>query len=63
MVIVKFNGKRVQVAKFARTVKFSTDKDWFMVVADWEKPNRKREQFKWVPASTRFESVREIVGA
>jgi len=61
MIIVKFNGKWVQVAKFARSVKFSADRDWFMVVADWEKPFRKRQEFKWVHASTRFESVREIV--
>jgi hypothetical protein len=49
--------------RFAREVAFSTERDWFMVCMDWEKANRKREQFKWVPASTRFEAVREFVGA
>jgi len=62
MVIVKFNGKWVHVVKFARDVKFSNEQDWFMVCFDFEKANRKREQFKWIPASTRFDAVKEIIG-
>lgn len=61
--VAKMNGKWVHVVKFARDVAFSTERNWFMVCFDWEKANRKREQFKWVPASTQFESVREFVGA
>jgi hypothetical protein len=30
---------------------------------DWEQPNRRRSHFRWVPASTRFDAVREFVGA
>jgi len=62
MVVAKFKDRWVQIAKFARDVKFSDEKDWFMIVVDWEKPFRKREQFKWIPASTRFDAVREFVG-
>ena len=40
----------------------SADKGWFMVNFDFEKVNRKREHFKWVPASTHFECVKEFVG-
>ena len=61
MVVAKFNGRWVHIVKFARDVSFSTEKEWFMVNFDWEKANRKREQFKWVPASTRFDAVREFV--
>lgn len=62
MVIAKFNGRWVHIVKFARDVAFSREKEWFMVNFDWEKANRKREQFTWVPASTRFEAVKEFVG-
>lgn len=63
MVMVKFNGRWVHIVKFARDVKFSTEKEWFMVNFDFDKENRRREQFKWIPASTRFEAVREFIGA
>jgi len=61
MVVAKFKGRWVHVVKFATTVSFSTEKNWFMVNFDFEKAFRKREQFKWVPASTRFEDVKEFV--
>jgi len=62
MVVAKFNGRWVHIVKFARDVAFSTEKEWFMVNFDFEKANRKREHFKWVPASTRFEAVKEFIG-
>ena len=61
MVVVKFNGRWVQVVRFAKTVQFSSDTDWFMVSIDWQVDDRKRQHFKWVPASTRFDDVREFV--
>jgi hypothetical protein len=48
----------VQVVRVADTVAFSTERGWVMVCMDFEKPERKKEQFKWVPASTRFDWVR-----
>jgi hypothetical protein len=64
MLIAKLQGKDkwVQIVKFRHTVKFSPDRDWFMIVADWDKPFRKRTQLKWIPATTRFDSVRELIG-
>jgi hypothetical protein len=62
MVVAKMDGRWVHVVKFMRGVTFSTDKGWFMVNFDFEKVNRKREHFKWVPASTHFECVKEFVG-
>lgn len=62
MVVARFNGRWVQVVRFATTVAFSPNPEWFMVCMDWEQPFRKRSQFRWVPASTRFDSVREFVG-
>lgn len=60
--VAKMDGRWVHVVRFAREVSFSTEQNWFMVCFDWEKSNRRREQFKWVPASTRFEAVKEFVG-
>jgi hypothetical protein len=52
------DGKMVEVVRVAETVGFSPDKGWVMVCFDFEKISRKREHFKWVPATTRFEWVR-----
>lgn len=62
MIVAKFEGRWVHVVRFMREVSFSTETGWFMVCVDFEKIYRKREHFKWIPATTRFECVREIVG-
>jgi len=61
MVVAKFNGRWVHIVKFATTVQFSRDTGWFMICMDWEQANRKRNQFKWIPSSTKFEQVKEFV--
>lgn len=58
MVVAKMNDRLVQVLKVAETVGFSSERGWVMVCFDFEQPERKKQQFKWVPASTRFEWVR-----
>lgn len=54
------NGKLVQIIKTAKTVPFSTDTGWVLVCFDFEQAERKKFNFKWVPASTRFEWIREF---
>ena len=54
------DGRIVEVVKFAHSVGFSPDKDWVMICYDFDKIQRRREQVKWIPASTRFEWVREF---
>ena len=54
------DGKMVEVVRVADTVGFSPEPGWVMVCFDFEKADRKRAEFKWVPASTRFEWVREF---
>lgn len=56
--VAKLQGRLVQVVKVAETVSFSPERNWVLVTTDLGKPERKMEQFKWVPASTRFEWVR-----
>lgn len=52
------DGRVVEVVRVAETVGFSPEPDWVMICFDFEKPFRKRTEFKWVPASTRFDWVR-----
>jgi len=53
------DGRMVEVVRVADTVRFSPEPDWVMVCFDFEKPFHKRTEFKWVPAATRFDWVRE----
>jgi hypothetical protein len=54
------DGKMVEVVRVADTVDFSPERGWVMVCMDFEKADRKKSEFKWVPADTRFEWVREF---
>ena len=58
--VAKMNGRVVEVVRTADTVGFSTERGWVMVCFDFEQVERKKSQFKWVPASTQFEWVREF---
>ena len=60
VVVAKVEGRVVQVVRVADTVSFSEERGWVMVCTDWEQPERKKQHFRWVPASTRFEWVREF---
>ena len=61
MIVAKFNNKIVQIVRVQHQVGFSEDQDWIFICFDFDKINRKREQFKWVRASdARFEWVREF---
>lgn len=63
MVIAKMNGKIVQIVRVQHSVKFSDEKDWIFICFDFDKIDRRREQFKWFKASeTKFDWVREYIG-
>ena len=58
--VAKMNGKLVEIVKFADAVKFSNTRGWVMICIDWEQADRKKSEFKWLPATTRFDWVREF---
>ena len=58
IVVAKMNGHIVQVVRVADTVGFSQERGWVMICFDFEQIERRKQQFKWVPATTRFEWVR-----
>lgn len=56
--VARLQNRLVQVVRTADRVGFSEDRGWVMLCLDWEQAERRRSQFRWVPASTRFEWVR-----
>jgi hypothetical protein len=54
------DGRVVEVVRVADTVGFSSERGWVMVCMDFEKTDRKKSEFKWIPASTRFDWVKEF---
>jgi hypothetical protein len=63
MIIAKMNGKIVQIVRFTENVMFSNEKNWIFICFDFDKINRRREQFKWIKSSeVRFDWVREYIG-
>jgi hypothetical protein len=58
--IAKMEDRIVEIVRVADTVGFSAERGWIMICTDFEKIERKKEHFKWIPASTRFTWVREF---
>ncbi len=59
-VMAKIQGKIVEVVRVTETVGFSKEKGWVCITSDVGVPERKKMTFKWVPASTQFDWVREF---
>ncbi len=59
-VIAKIQGKIVEVIRVTEIVGFSKEKGWVCITSDVGVPERKKMTFKWVPASTQFDWVREF---
>ena len=59
-IVAKMNGKLVEIVKVADAVKFSNSRGWVMICMDFEQSDRKKSEFKWLPATTRFDWVREF---
>lgn len=58
--IGKFNNKIVEIVRVQQSVQFSDKKNWVLICFDFEKPNRKRDQFKWLLVSDiKFDWIRE----
>lgn len=63
MIVAKMKDKIVQIVKVQESVMFSQEKKWIFICYDFDKTNRRREQFKWIKASeAKFEWVREFAG-
>jgi hypothetical protein len=54
------DGRMVEVVRVTDRVAFSDTTGWIMICMDWEKADRKKSEFKWIPADTRFDWVREF---
>ena len=59
-IVAKMDGRLVEIVKIADEVKFSNTRGWVMICMDFEQSDRKKSQFKWIPAATRFDWVREF---
>jgi hypothetical protein len=60
MIVAKMNGRLFEVVRVAESVPFSESKGWVLLCVDFEQPDRKKQQFKWVPSATPFEWVRNF---
>ena len=56
--VAKMQGRMYEVVRVADRVAFSEERGWVMVTPDVGAPDRKKQTFKWVPATTRFDWVR-----
>jgi hypothetical protein len=59
-IIAKIQDKIVEVIRVTEIVGFSKEKGWIMVCTDFEQPEHKKQQFKWMPTTTKFEWIREF---
>lgn len=60
MMIAKIKNQLFEVIRTQEIVQFSTEKNWVLLCSDFEQQERRKQHFKWVPASTRFEWVKEF---
>jgi hypothetical protein len=59
--VAKLNGKIVQVVRVVDTVRFSDQRGWILINYDLGVREAKVQHVKWLPASTRFDWVREYI--
>jgi hypothetical protein len=60
MVIGKIGKQLFEIVRYAEHVGFSSEKGWFCICSDFETSKRRQQHVKWIPASTRFEWIREF---
>jgi hypothetical protein len=54
------DGKLVEIVRVVQEVQFSNTPGWVLICLDFEQAERKKSQFRWLPASTRFEWIRSF---
>ena len=59
-VVAKMDGKLVEIVRVVQEVQFSNTPGWVLICLDFEQADRKKTQFRWLPASTRFEWIRSF---
>lgn len=59
VIVAKIKDQIVQIIRVTEVVSFSDERGWVMICMDWEQAERKKSEFKWIPASTRFEWIRK----
>ena len=59
-VVEKMDGKLVEIVRVVQEVQFSNTPGWVLICLDFEQAERKKSQFRWLPASTRFEWIRSF---
>lgn len=60
IMVAKMNDKLVEIIKTADRVGFSEERGWICICVDFWEPVRRQQGVKWIPASTRFDWVREF---
>ena len=56
--VAKMQGRMYEIVRVAERVAFSEERGWICVTPDVGVPERKKQTFRWVPATTRFDWVR-----
>ena len=58
--VARFNDRFVRIVRTQERVAFSPHQDWVLIEFDIHLPEHKRQQRRWVPATTRFDWVRDF---
>lgn len=61
MTVARLNNRYVRLVRTSHRVAFSDERDWILIEFDIHLPEHKRQQRRWVPASTRFDWVRTFI--
>ena len=56
--VAKFQDRMYEIVRVADRVAFSTERGWVCVTTDVGVAERKKQHFRWMPATTRFDWVR-----
>ena len=58
--IARIQDRFVRIVRTAQTVAFSQQENWVLIEHDINLPEHKRQNRRWVPATTQFDWVRDF---